>query len=53
MRTHRVSQELYSVLCGDLNVKEIQKRGDMFIRITGSLCCTTETNTHCKKTLIQ
>ena len=27
MRTYRIAQELYSVLCGDLNEKEIQKRG--------------------------
>ena len=33
--------ELYSALCGDLNRKEIQKRGHM----ADSLCCTTETNT--------
>jgi len=32
-----------SVLCGELNGKEIQKRGD--ICISGSLCCTAETNT--------
>ena len=29
-----------SVLCGDLNGKEIQKRGDICIHITDSLCCT-------------
>ena len=34
-----------SVLCGDLNGKEIQKRGDICIRIADSLCCTAETNT--------
>ena len=38
-------RELYSVLCGDLNGKEIQKRGDICIRIADSLCCTAETNT--------
>ena len=32
------------MLCGDLNGKEIQKRGDICICITGSLCCTAETN---------
>ena len=46
-------RELYLALCGHLNGKEIQKRGGMFIHITGSLCRTIETNTHCKKTLIQ
>ena len=38
-------RELYSVLCGDLNGKEIQKRGDIYIHIADSLCCTAETNT--------
>ena len=37
-------QELYSVLCGDLNRKEIQKRGDICICIADSLCCTVENN---------
>ena len=32
------------MLCGDLNGKEIQKRGDICICIADSLCCTTETN---------
>ena len=35
--------ELYSVLCGDLNGREIQKRGG--ICIADLLCCTVETNT--------
>ena len=30
----------YSVLCGDLNEKEIQERGDICIRMADSLCCT-------------
>ena len=38
MRTYYIAQELYSVLYGDLNGKEIQKRGDMCICITDSLC---------------
>ena len=29
-----------SILCGDLNAKEIQKR----LRIADSLCCTAETH---------
>ena len=33
------------MLCGDLNGKEIHKRGDICIRIADSLCCTAETNT--------
>ena len=34
-----------SVLCGDLNGKEIQKRGDMCIHTADSFHCTVETNT--------
>ena len=49
--------EFYSVLCGDLHGKEIQKRADMCIRRADSLCCTVETNNaaqqlHCSKGLI-
>ena len=40
-----IHRELYSMLSGDLNGKEIQKRGDICIRIADSLCCTVETNT--------
>ena len=40
--------ELYSVLCGDLNGKEIQKRGDIYIYvciwIADSICCRVETS---------
>ena len=32
------------MLCGDLNGKEIQKRGDTCICIADSLCCTVENN---------
>ena len=35
----------YSMLCGYLNGKEIQKRGDMCIYIADSLRYTAETNT--------
>ena len=38
-------RELHSVLCGDLNGMEIQKRWDICIRIVDSPCCTVETNT--------
>ena len=38
-------RELYSVLCGDLNGKEIRKRGGICTRIADSLCCAVETNT--------
>ena len=34
----------YSVLCGDQNEKEIQKRGDTYKYIADSLCCTAGTN---------
>ena len=37
--------ELYSMLCGDLNEKEIQKGGDISIYIADSLCSIVETNT--------
>ena len=36
------------MLCGDLNGKEIHKRGDICIRIADSLCCTAETHTTLK-----
>ena len=45
MRNTVQHRELYSMLCGDLNREEIQKRGDICIRIADSLCCTAETNT--------
>ena len=38
-------RELYSVICGDLNGKEIQGRGDVCIHADDSLCCIAETNT--------
>ena len=40
MRNYCIARKLSSILCGDLNGKEIQKRGD----IANSLCCTVETN---------
>ena len=51
MRTYCIARELYSVLCGDLNEKEIQKRGDIHIYIANSLCRTGETNTTLLKQL--
>ena len=33
------------MICGDLNWKEIHKRGDMYICTADSLCCPTEINT--------
>ena len=30
---------------GDINGEKIQKRGNICIRITGSLCCAVDTNT--------
>ena len=51
-RMHKITHERllhstgdYSVLCGDLNGKEIQKSGDMCIYTTDSLCCTADTDT--------
>ena len=38
-------RELYSVLCSNLNGKEIQKRGDTCMHRADSLCCTVEANT--------
>ena len=38
-------REPYSVLCGDLNGKEIQKRGDICSHLADSLCSTAETTT--------
>ena len=43
MRTDCVTQG--TLLCGDLNEKEIQERGDICICIADSLCYTAETNT--------
>ena len=46
MRTYYIAQEtLYSLLCGDLNGKEIQKSGDKCIHVADSLSCTAEVNT--------
>ena len=45
MRTYCIAQGTLLMLCGDLNGKEIQKRGDIGIYIADSLCCTAETNT--------
>ena len=36
---------LYSVFCGDLNEKEIQKREDICKHATDSFCYKVETNT--------
>ena len=36
---------LCSLLCGDLNGKQIQKSGDICIHIADTLCCPVETNT--------
>ena len=45
MRPYCIHRELYSVLFGDLNGKEIQKREDMCICIADLPCCTAEMNT--------
>ena len=46
MRTNCVARS--SMLCSDLNEKEIQRRGDTCIHVADSLCCTTESNTTLK-----
>ena len=46
-------RELYSVLSGDLNGKEIQKRGGICTPIADSLCCIVETNTSFKAIILQ
>ena len=43
MRTDCIAQG--TLLCGDLNGKEIQGRGDICIHVADALCCTAETNT--------
>ena len=45
MRTYCIAQGTLRNAHGDLNGKEIQKRGDICIGIADSLCCTAETNT--------
>ena len=44
MRTYCIAQGTYSVLCGDLNGKKIEKRGGICICIVDSLCCIVETD---------
>ena len=48
-------RELYLMLCGYLNGKEIQERGYIYLYTwADSFCCTVETNTqHCKATILQ
>ena len=41
------------MLCGDLNGKEVQKRGDICIHIADSHCYTAELTQHCKATIHQ
>ena len=38
-------RELRSELCGDLNGKKIQNRGDTWLHIADSLCYAVDTNT--------
>ena len=44
MRTYCIAQGALLMLCGDLNGKEIQKKGAICKRIADSLFCTVETN---------
>ena len=52
MRTYYIVQELHSMLFGDLNGKEIKKRGDICICIADSLRCTVAAQ-HWKVTILQ
>ena len=45
MRTDYMAQELYLMLCGDVNGKEIQKRRGIHISMSDSLFCTAKTDT--------
>ena len=38
-------KELYLMYRGDLNKKEIQKGGDIWMRMVDPFCCAVETNT--------
>lgn len=52
MRIYCIAQELYSVLCGDLNAKEIKGEHVYIYTCTAdSPCCTVETNTTIVKQL--
>ena len=46
LRTHCKHRGLHSLLHDDLNVKEIQERGDVCILKADSLCCTVSKNYH-------
>ena len=37
------NRELYSMICGELNGKETQKRRDVCTRMADTLCCMAET----------
>ena len=39
------------MLCGDLNGKEVQKRGNVCIQIADSLCCQWKLTQQCKATV--
>ena len=41
------------MLCGDLNGKEIQKRGEIFIRVADSLAGQQRLTQQCKATIFQ
>ena len=49
MRSCCIAPGLNSVLCGDLNEKEMQKRENICILITDSFCRTGETNSIIKQ----
>ena len=41
------------MLCGDLNGKEIKKRGNICIHIADSLCCKQKQTQHGNVTILQ
>ena len=45
MRTYCIHRELCSMLCGDLNGKEIQRKGYIYIIYIQLIHFTAETNT--------
>ena len=47
-----LDRELYLAICGDINRKETQKRGDICTWTADSLCSTVGTNIHCKATIL-
>ena len=45
-RVQKFRQELYLMQCGDLNGKEVQKGGDIYVFTANSFSCTVEIQHH-------